>query len=520
MYFHPLPQEYVAKYPLPESFTNPFDYTAHPLVRIASEMVAEWVEPLDEGKMFGVLIVEREGEVGFIAAFSGMLNGSYSHPKFVPTIFDIESSESYIMGQERLREITQSIESLKNSLDYRSLKELLIVERERVENELAALRTEYAQSKLNRKQLREGADEQTLKRLNGESVAQKRAIKEQRAQLIASLDSIKGAIAKYDDRIKELRAVRSALSLSSQESIFKEFRLHNAKGECDSLYAIFDRATSQLPPSGAGECAAPKMVEYALCRGFKLLAMGEFWLGASPKAEPRYSGEFYTSCHGKCNPILNYMLSGLSIAKSVEKELPEPAILFEDEHIILFDKPSGMLSVSGKVSQNSLDKYLPNLHTVHRLDMDTSGVIIFAKSREVKVALQRLFEERSLKKSYVALCRGEITPRIGSVTLPLRGDFDDRPRQIVDYEQGKRAVTEYEVVGYLDGVSRVIFHPITGRTHQLRLHAAHPDGLAAPIVGDRLYGRADSRLHLHAFSLTFRHPITSVEMTITSEAPF
>ncbi len=520
MYFHSLPQEYVAKHPLPELFTNPFDYTPHPLVRIASEMVAEWVEPLDEGKMFGVLIVEREGEVGFIAAFSGMLNGSYSHPKFVPTIFDIERSESYIEGQERLREITQSIESLKKSADYRTLQELFIVENERIENELAFMRAEYAQSKLSRKQLREGADEQTLKRLNSESVAQKRAIKEQRAQLITSLDSIKGEIAKYDDRIKELKRVRSTLSLSSQESIFKEFRLHNAKGECDSLYAIFDRATSQLPPSGAGECAAPKMVEYALCKGFKLRAMGEFWLGASPKAEPRYSGEFYTSCHGKCNPILNYMLRGLSVAKSVEKELPEPMILFEDEHIILFNKPSGMLSVSGKVSQISLDNFLPNLHTVHRLDMDTSGVIIIAKSREVKVALQRQFEQRSSKKSYIALCRGDIKENSGTITLPLRGDFDDRPRQIVDYVHGKRAVTQYQVESSSDGVSRVIFHPITGRTHQLRLHAAHPDGLAAPIVGDRLYGRPDTRLHLHAFSLTFRHPITSVEMTITSKAPF
>ncbi len=518
--FHPLSAEEVGQSPLPEWFTNPFDYTPHPLVVSAAEQVARWVEPLDEGKMFGVLVVERGDEVGFLAAFSGMLSGSYERPKFLPTIFNIELSHSYIEGQARLAEISLEIESILSSDEYRLFaKELDVVECE-MEREMAKLREEYALSKRERDTLRVGADALTIKELNRQSSAQKRLIKSQRALWMERVAQAKSRVAQLRSKVEELKQSRSALSSAVQESIFKEFVIHNARGESDSLFEIFKRATSQLPPSGAGECAAPKLIEYALCHGFTPRAMGEFWLGASPKAEPRYAGTFYTSCMGKCHTILGYMLQGLTLEATPQLAPQTPAVLFEDEYIILFDKPSGMLSVRGKVSQNSLDIYMEGLHTVHRLDMDTSGVIIFAKSAEVKVALQRQFEERTAKKSYVALCQGEVTTSEGVISLALRGDPDDRPRQIVDLIHGKAATTLYKVVDFDGEVSRVIFSPITGRTHQLRLHAAHPDGLAAPIVGDRLYGVRSSRLHLHAHILRFTHPVTGESMEVTAPLPF
>ncbi len=262
------------------------------------------------------------------------------------------------------------------------------------------------------------------------------------------------------------------------------------------------------------------MLEYAYQHNLTPLAMGEFWLGPSPISEPRHAGEFYTSCSGKCAPILGFMLEGLSVEQREVESPQDPVVLFEDEHIILFDKPSGMLSVRGKSARPSLDEYMPNLHTVHRLDMDTSGVIIFAKSAQVKVALQRQFEERSSKKCYIALCQGEVSPLEGEISLPLRPDIEDRPRQVVDYEYGKYAQTRYRVIECVDGVSRVEFLPVTGRTHQLRVHAAHKSGLSAPIVGDRLYGRHSRRLCLHAQSLSFIHPTTLEELTITAPVPF
>ncbi|MFR9648973.1 MAG: pseudouridine synthase [Rikenellaceae bacterium] len=518
--FHPLSVELVEQSPLPEWFTNPFDYTPHPLVVSAAQSVARWVEPLGEGKMFGVLIVERDGEVGFLAAFSGMLSGSYNHPGFVPTIFDIEQSSSYLESQRVLKGISRDIEILLSSEEYFSLKEELATIEAQSQEAMEALRSEYTLSKAERNLLRKGADEATLRALSAQSSEQKRQIKAQRAQWGERVAQVKSRVDGYLSRVTELKSQRSQLSLTSQQSIFKEFIIHNARGESESLFSIFQRVTQQLPPSGAGECAAPKLVEYALLNGMMPRAMGEFWLGKSPVGEPRHAGQFYTSCSGKCLPILGYMLDGLPVESRAEQEPMTPTLLFEDEHVVIFDKPSGMLSVKGKVSRNSLDVYMDGLHTVHRLDMDTSGVIIFAKSAEVKVALQRQFEERTAKKSYVALCRGEVLPMEGVVSLPLRGDLYDRPRQIVDYEHGKQATTHYKVVDFDGVVSRVIFSPITGRTHQLRLHSAHPDGLAAPIVGDRLYGERSTRLHLHAQSLSFTHPVTGERMTITATVPF
>lgn len=520
MLFNPIEREQVQHHPISEWFTNPFDYQPHPLVRLAADEVASWVGSLDEGKMFGVLVVRRGEQVGFIAAFSGMLSGSYYHDRFTPPIFSIEQSASYKDGQDKLRAITSSIEHLASSEELLSAVEALDIAKSHLQEQELIWREEYREGKRLRAERRAAAQAEQIAQLAAESSSQKRRIKEQRAEWLIIIEKLKQQKEFFESQIRELKSERAATSLTSQRAIFEEFVIHNAKGEARSLRSIFDAATHQLPPSGSGECAAPKMLEYAYQHNLTPLAMGEFWLGPSPISEPRHAGEFYTSCSGKCAPILGFMLEGLSVEQREVESPQDPVVLFEDEHIILFDKPSGMLSVRGKSARPSLDEYMPNLHTVHRLDMDTSGVIIFAKSAQVKVALQRQFEERSSKKCYIALCQGEVSPLEGEISLPLRPDIEDRPRQVVDYEYGKYAQTRYRVIECVDGVSRVEFLPVTGRTHQLRVHAAHKSGLSAPIVGDRLYGRHSRRLCLHAQSLSFIHPTTLEELTITAPVPF
>ena len=250
--------------------------------------------------------------------------------------------------------------------------------------------------------------------------------------------------------------------------------------------------------------------------------MGEFWYGASPASEVREQGRFYPSCTGKCGPLLSFMLEGLDVAPNpLDREFTadsEPRILHEDADILVVCKPAGMLSVPGRTRAKSLLDWLRErfgeVHSCHRLDMDTSGVMVFARSLAAKSELERQFAEREVDKTYRARLAAGSKPfdhaRKGTVALPLCLDYYDRPRQMVDREHGKLAVTEYEVLEQLpDGEIDIRFTPKTGRTHQLRVHAAHADGLGRPIKGDRLYGSADGgRLWLHAESLRFRHPVT------------
>lgn len=323
---------------------------------------------------------------------------------------------------------------------------------------------------------------------------------------------------------------KAAASAELQGWIFSKYEVLNAFGERMDIAGIF-ALRGLVPPGGTGDCAAPKLLQQAYLNGIKPLAMGEFWYGASPKRGVREQGRFYPSCMGKCGPLLSWMMQGLDVEQNPLDEgyrlTEEPEVIYSDEHIIVAEKPAGMLSVPGRTSATSLlewlrERYGLSVESCHRLDMDTSGVMVFARSVAAKIELERQFAKREVEKSYRARLVPGNSPfrhlRKGTIALPLSSDYYDRPRQIVDYENGKQAVTRYEVLEELpDGSLEVRFFPLTGRSHQLRVHSAHPDGLGRPIKGDCLYGAPEAgRLWLQADRISFRHPATGERMEFES----
>lgn len=310
-----------------------------------------------------------------------------------------------------------------------------------------------------------------------------------------------------------------------QDWLFDQYKVLNANGEQLSVKRIFARR-GLVPPGGTGDCAAPKLLQYAYLHGMKPLAMGEFWYGTSHSSEVREHGHFYPACFGKCGPLLSFMMEGLDVEPNPldrEYEGREPAVLHADNSIIVVDKPAGMLSVPGRNGVGSLLDWLAErygeVHSCHRLDMDTSGIMVYARNIPCKAALEAQFAGREVSKTYRARLSAGSSPfrrsASGTIALPLSPDYYDRPRQIVDKSSGKPAISEYKVLEMLpDGEIDILFHPLTGRTHQLRVHAAHPSGLGRPIKGDLLYGGTPAdRLYLHAESLSFAHPASGVKLT-------
>lgn len=310
-----------------------------------------------------------------------------------------------------------------------------------------------------------------------------------------------------------------------QDWLFDQYKVLNANGEQLSVRRIFARR-GLVPPGGTGDCAAPKLLQYAYLHGMKPLAMGEFWYGTSHSSEVREHGHFYPACFGKCGPLLSFMMEGLDVEPNPldrEYEGREPAVLHADSSIIVVDKPAGMLSVPGRNGVGSLLDWLAErygeVHSCHRLDMDTSGIMVYARNIPCKAALEAQFAGREVSKTYRARLSAGNSPfrrsASGTIALPLSPDYYDRPRQIVDMSSGKPAISEYKILEMLpDGEIDILFHPLTGRTHQLRVHAAHPSGLGRPIKGDLLYGGTPAdRLYLHAESLSFAHPASGVKLT-------
>lgn len=446
--------------PLPQLFTYPFHYTPHPLCVKAAEEVqqylqtrTDWHEELQQGKMFGVLVVKTPtGEVGYLAAFSGNLAGSNHHDYFVPPVYDLLNPDGYF--------------------------------------------------------------------------------KEEEARISAINVMLNHTNDNYQEIIEALKEERKQRSIALQQWIFEQFRLRNARGEEQDIYSIFTQTAHRNPPAGTGECAAPKLLQYAYLNNLKPLAMAEFWWGDSPKGEIRRHGHYYPACRHKCEPILNFMLQGLQVEPNPlltsNTDATQLETVYEDDYLLVVNKPAGMLSVPGKTGQASVLTLLQERYPdatgpilVHRLDMATSGLLLAAKDKDTHALLQKQFEGRTVKKRYIALLEGipQAEPK-GFIRLPLRPDFDNRPLQMVCYEYGKPAVTRYEIMDTENDRTRMAFYPETGRTHQLRVHAAHPEGLNCPIVGDPLYGQPANRLYLHAERLEFRHPITDKRMQIQKEAPF
>lgn len=595
---------------LPEKFTYPFHYTPHPLCVLAAEEVKkyiasrkEWQEELASGKMFGVLIVQtdngitnnEENQIGYLAAFSGNLAGKNLHPYFVPPVYDLLQPEGFFkIEEEQISAINIRIRELENSGSYLNSKEKWKIETEQAKAVLNQAKAELKMAKEAREIRRQSSpelSEEEQASLIRESQYQKAEYKRLEKEWKKRLEELETEVRHFDIEIERLKTERKERSAALQRKLFEQFRMLNALGEVKDLYTIFEQTIQKVPPAGAGECALPKLLQYAYLHQLKPLAMAEFWWGDSPKNEIRHHGYYYPSCKGKCEPILQHMLQGLEVDENpllnpVHEE-EELEIVFEDEWLLVVNKPVGMLSVPGKAEDRDsvyhrLKKKYPEATgpmIVHRLDMATSGLLLVAKTKEVHQDLQAQFANRSIKKRYVAVLDGTIikteketkpiaekailiaketvstkktakaerTGRTGRIELPLCLNPLDRPRQMVSRKHGKEAITEYQIISESEKntsesentfnesnridesersinesrkYTRIVFYPLTGRTHQLRVHAAHPEGLGCPILGDELYGKKADRLYLHAEYIEFRHPIYGDIFRIQKEADF
>ena len=532
----------ISHLPLPELFSFPFYYTPNPLCILAAEEVqsylearSDWHEELQKGKMFGVLIVRNpQGETGFLAAFSGNLAGNNHHDYFVPPVYDLLNPDGYFKEEEeRISAINRRIKEEENTNGLKELQARLADLKKEHAHLLITKEEEFKQEKERRSMLRQSGEltETELEQLNKQSQFEKAELKRWKKKFQQEVEAQEALIRQKQESIQQLKDERKTRSATLQEWIFQQFRMRNARGEVKDLCEIFAPTPQSIPPAGSGECAAPKLLQYAYLHGLQPLAMAEFWWGDSPKGEIRKHGYFYPSCKHKCEPILNFMMQGLEVEPNpllvsrVETEQLET--VYEDEYLLVVNKPSGMLSVPGKTDQVSVASLMTERYpeatgplVVHRLDMDTSGLLLIAKTKEIHAELQEQFETRQIKKRNIALLSGKPeAPTSGFIRLPLIPDYDNRPLQTVDYEQGKPAVTRYELLSDQPPV-RIAFYPETGRTHQLRVHAAHKDGLNNPILGDPLYGQPAERLHLHAERLEFRHPVTNKILRITADCPF
>ena len=529
---------------LPEKFTFPFHYTPHPLTRIAAGEVRsylstrlDWQDEIGKGKMFGVLIVKTsDASIGYLAAFSGNLSGSNMHDFFVPPVYDLLNPDGYFRKEEsEISALNRRISDISKSDSYLMAKKEQEEIKIQASSSLASAKEELKRGKKERDEKRANSNlsPEELDAMIRESQFQKAEYKRQENSWKERLNEVEQKVKGFDTEILQLKQERKTRSAALQLWLFRQFDMLNAKGEHKDLCEIFKDTPQGLPPAGAGECALPKLLQYAYLYGLQPLAMGEFWCGMSPKDEIRHDGYFYPSCKGKCEPILKHMLVGLDVepnplAEDLFKDTPLK-ILYEDEWIVAVEKPSGMLSVPGKNDLDSVQQRLRLMYpdatgplVVHRLDMATSGILLAAKDKDVHARLQSQFETRSISKEYIAILDGVPSQEFGIIDLPICLNPLDRPRQMVDFENGKPAITEYKVECIKDGRAKVVFKPHTGRTHQLRVHSAHVSGLGCPISGDELYGNPDSasRLCLHASRLVFRHPVLDKEIEIVSPSPF
>ena len=537
--FHLLGPE-AATMALPQRFTCPYCYEPHPLALMAVEQVQryvatrdDWAEELGAGKMLGVLVAQdAQGRLGFLAAFSGNLASSVHHDYFVPPVYDLlDPQGEFKLGEAEITAINHEVERLKHSPELAAMMKREAEEKQLMGTEIEAFKTMMAQHKQSRDQRRQdpGISPDELEVLLNQSRFEKAELRRIRQRHEERQREITDEIAGFSHHIDELKSRRKAMSEALQERIFRLFVVSNALGERRDLVEVF-RPLGTLPPAGAGECCAPRLLNHAYNNGLRPVCMAEFWWGASPVGEVRHHGHFYPACRSKCKPILDFMLQGLDVEdNALGRPLDDMAldVVYDDQWLTVLNKPSGMLTVPGKLLDDSLLTRFQAAHpeavgpiVVHRLDQETSGLVIFAKDKATHKSLQQQFENHSIKKRYIALLDGLVERDEGVIALPLLPDIEDRPRQRVDNEHGKPAVTRYQVLERSGALTRVAFTPLTGRTHQLRVHASHPLGLNCPIVGDRLYGTAATRLMLHAERITFAHPATGQSITLDCPPDF
>ncbi|ENM5873223.1 RNA pseudouridine synthase [Vibrio mimicus] len=540
---------------LPKRFTYPFCYQPHPLCEIAASELQQhlltqthWYHPFGltdtdpqaHGKMFGVLVVQHaSGELGYLSAFSGQLAEQNELPGFVPPVFDRFADKSFFrIDGDEIASINQQVREQEADPELVRLTATIAKYQSQAEQALEQQRVLMAEQRQNRKQQREQAEllsEQEravlFATLAEESVFQKRqlqTIKQEWEQRIATEESLLNAKLASIEQLKQERKQRSA---ALQKKLFTGYRFANIAGVEKNLVELFSVTKNPLPPAGSGECAAPKLLHYAFQHQLKPIALAEFWWGRSPKSEIRQHKKFYPACQSKCQPILAHMLQGMELDNNPLLSNPaadkEISIVYQDEAIVVVNKPAEFLSVPGVHVHDSVLTRLQaqfseteGVFALHRLDMSTSGLLVFALTRRANKHLQKQFITRAVQKRYVAMLDGTLADAQGEIELPLCGDLDDRPRQKVCWQQGKSALTHWETIAVEQGRTRVYLYPHTGRTHQLRVHCAHHLGLNCPIVGDDLYGTQEQRLHLHAEKLSFSHPYTKQPMTFEVAADF
>ena len=585
MILHSIDQVLLSGIDIPERMNNPLDYQPHPLcIAVCKELQTylsereDWREEIDKGKMFGVLIVENAkpepgaSEIGYLAAYSGQIGGRSDWDDFVPAVFDYLQPDGYFKTHEaEISDINQRIRQLEGNEHIKEAKSLILQLQEERKQTIAAYQEKMKEAKAKRDARRNTGN--LTPEEEAEMVKESQFMKAELRRLKKSLSEKTTLETEYEvfqADILRLKQLRKTLSDALQQWLFSQFRMQNHEGKMKDLLEIFrdaalrdypqaTLATSRIaalkmvPPAGSGECCEPKLLQYAYLHGYRPLQMAMFWWGESPKEEIRHHLQFYPACNGKCKPILHWMLPDRVFdSKIAEKQALET--LYEDDQLAVIYKPSGLLSVPGKDSSQPsvysiMRKKYPAASSpliVHRLDMATSGLMIIAKTDFAYHRLQKEFLHHRVQKKYIAIigCKDQeacdkiwekakkeelkeegkssISAEKQKISLPLMPDYLDRPRQIVNHEQGKEAITEYEVLERIDATHlRLALYPKTGRTHQLRVHCAHHEGLNAPILGDPLYGNEKaSRLHLHAEEIIFEHPLTGKEINIKREADF
>lgn len=542
-------------------FPNPFYYEPSPLARLAVTLLQQSLPMLKEGKMFGVLIVEYGGKLGYLQAYSGQLEG-ISDDSFVPLVFDYLQPNGYFKTHEaEITALNHEIEVLKQSDDYeKAIKKIadLKVEAQQVVAEAQQKMVIAKRLRDERRKEKAIVSEDEQREMIRESQYMKAELHRTKKRYAALLEVAEAEVEAYNRKIAELKSTRKRKSDHLQRWLFSQFTFLNAQGERSDLLSIFrnyyllhspksvlathyaamGEQITLFPPSGTGECCEPKLLQYAFVHGMRPVEMAMFWWGEPPKTEIRQHGQFYPACNGKCKPLLTWMLKGMNVAaNALEVEAKQSIdIVYEDRDLAVIVKPSGMLTVPGRSKKQSVETILRQRWNdndtpiiVHRLDMATSGLLVVARNKEAHKHLQAQFKAKMVRKRYIALLDATVLNRVGlpsegTISLPLCADELDRPRQMVDRNKGKTAITHYKIVGktplhdsYYSEAVKVELRPETGRTHQLRVHCAHSEGLACPILGDTLYGKRADRLYLHAEYLAFTHPTTGKPLSFESK---
>lgn len=540
----------------PKQFTYPFCYQPHSLCIEAARLLqhrlesdALWQrhqacydnnEPV--GKMFGVLVVETpKGERGYLAAFSGKLADTNHHFGFVPPVYDmLDQDNTFLHESSKINLLNQEIESYESANKFIELKQNVGQITTQAEQSILALQQQMRDARAERKRQRAAieltlvghAGEQQLAQLAQQSIEEKRLLAKTKKYHQDQIEKAQLALEQYQAKITALKEERKQRSNALQHSLFSNYRFLNAKQQTMPLVDLFKTTLTPTPPAGSGECAAPKLLQFAYQNQLTPLAIAEFWWGDSPRSAIRRHKAFYPSCHSKCLPILTHMLEGLDVEPNPLLATPKATqdidIVYQDEAIIVINKPAEMLSVPGvHIKDSAFTRLEARLgardegpFVVHRLDMSTSGLLVFALTRRANKNLQKQFITRQVEKRYLAEVDRVIELEHGEITLPLAPDIDDKPRQRVCDKRGKPALTRWQVCHRSAQRTFLYLYPHTGRTHQLRVHCAHPQGLNAPIVGDDLYGDSATRLHLHAQRLSFYHPYDKTRRVFEADCPF